>query len=255
MPPHNAHAELLDGKRIRRLRHARGYSVRRLARHLGVSATTITNLELGLNHAEVALRLVTDLARLLGVEPGELFPRPVDQLAALTRDDQAVEAALAITNSATTTTDLADALGWDLARVKAALRALEHRQASSGIRLHDHGWQRHALRPATEHLTDEQQQALHRIGPRHRGMTVETASLLADVAASSVGKTWHRNPSAGQRIVLQTLLKQGLVEAHPGEFFAITPTVRFGFYPHDPRIPENSRHRARKLASRPLDNS
>lgn len=55
-------------------------------------------------------------------------------------------------------------------------------QTNSGIRLHDHGWQRHALRPATEHLSDEQRQALHRIGPRQRGMTVETASLLADVA-------------------------------------------------------------------------
>jgi transcriptional regulator with XRE-family HTH domain len=255
MPPHNTRPELLDGKRIRRLRHARGYSVRRLARHLGVSATTITNLELGLNHAEVALRLVTDLASLLCVEPGELFARAADQPAALTRDDQAIEAALTITNCATTTTDLADALGWDLARVRAALRALEHRQGSSGIRVRDHGWQRHALRPATEYLSDEQQQALHRIGPRHRGMTLDTASLLADIAAGGIGKAWQRNPSAAQRIVLQALLNQRLVEASPGENIHLAPTVRFGFYPDDPRIPENARHRARKLASRPLDNS
>ncbi len=234
MPPHSTHGELLDCKRLRELRHARGYSARRLARQLGVSPTTISNLETGINHAEVALRLVTDLARLLGVTPAELFARPPDQPAAATRDDQAIEAALAITNSATTTTDLANALGWDLARVRRALRTLEQRQASSGIRLHEDGWQRHALRPATEHLSDEQQQALHRIGPQRRGLTLETASLLADVAASSVGKTWHRNPSARQRIVLQTLLKQGLVEARPGEFFVLTPTARFGLYPDDP---------------------
>jgi transcriptional regulator with XRE-family HTH domain len=234
MPPHSARTELLDCKRIRQLRHAHGYSVRRIARQLGVSATTITNLETGVNHAEVALRLVTDLAHQLGVTPAELFARPAAQPAAPTSDDQAIEAALAITASATTTTDLADALGWTLARVRNALRSLQQRQANSGIRVHDHGWQRHALRPATEHLTDEQQQALHRGGPQRRGMTIQTASLLADVAAGAVGKTWHRNPSANQRIVLQTLLNQGLVEAHTDESIAITPTVRFGLYPDEP---------------------
>ena len=48
---------LLDCTRLRELRHARGYSARRLARQLGVSPTTITNLEAETNHAELALRL------------------------------------------------------------------------------------------------------------------------------------------------------------------------------------------------------
>ena len=71
MPPHSARTELLDCKRIRQLRHAHGYSVRRIARQLGVSATTITNLETGVNHAEVALRLVTDLSYLREEALGE----------------------------------------------------------------------------------------------------------------------------------------------------------------------------------------
>ena len=216
MPPHSARTELLDCKRIRQLRHAHGYSVRRIARQLGVSATTITNLETGVNHAEVALRLVTDLAHQLGVTPAELFARPAAQPAAPTSDDQAIEAALASQLSNNN----------DRPRRRPRLeprtgpkRAPIAGATSSELRhpRYDHGWQRHALRPATEHLSDEQQQALHRGGPQRRGMTIQTASLLADVAAGALGKTWHRNPSANQRIVLQTLLNQGLVEAHTDE--------------------------------------
>jgi DNA-binding transcriptional regulator YdaS (Cro superfamily) len=88
----------------------------------------VASLEAGANDAELHLRVVTDLARLLGVVPAELFARGTDQPAVPTRDTQAVEAALAITRSATSATDLARALGWDLARVRQAVQQLEARQ-------------------------------------------------------------------------------------------------------------------------------
>ena len=196
--------KLLDNQRIRHLRHVRGFSVRRVARHLGISATAVTSLETGANHAGLPLRVVTDLAQLLGVAPAELFARDGRQPAVPKTDDQAVEAALAITRSATSTTDLGRALGWDLGRVRRALALLGERQGHTGMRIHDHGWQRHALRPATEHLSTDQQRALHRIGPQHRGLTLETASLLAQVAEGTVKKGWHRSSSTGQRMALQT---------------------------------------------------
>lgn len=223
--------ELLDSQRIRHLRHVRGFSVRRVARHLGISATAVTSMETGANHAGLPLRVIADLAHLLGVAPAELFDRDRRQPAAPTTDDQAIEAALAITRSATSTTDLGRALGWELARVRSAIEVLGHRQAHTGMRIHDHGWQRHTLRPATEHLSKDQQQGLHRIGPQHRGLTIETASLLAQVAQGAVKKGWHRSSSIGQRMALQTLLNQGLVEVERNGTAAITQTVRRGFFP------------------------
>lgn len=206
--------------------------MRRVARDLGVSAVTMANLEDGVNHADLPLRMVADLARVLGVAPVELFARATDAPAAPAPDDQAVEAALMIRRSATPNSDLAKALGWDLRRVRAALTRLEERQRHSGIRLHDHKWQCHSLRPATEHLSDEQQQAVHRIGPVHDGLTVETAALLARIAHGAVSKNW-RNPSTSEQMALQKLLKQGLVVAMPGGALAVTPLVRFGFFPED----------------------
>ena len=165
--------------------------------------------------------------------PTELFARNGSQPAAATTDDQALEAALAITRSATSTTDLGRALGWDLARVRRTLQLLGERQAHTGIRIHNHGWQRHALRPATEHLSTDQQRALHRLGPQHRGLTIETASLLAQVAQGTVKKGWHRSSSTGQRMALQTLLNQGLVVVERHGTIAITETVRLGFFPDE----------------------
>lgn len=93
-------------------------------------------------------------------------------------------------------------------------------------------WQCHSLRPATEYLSDEQQQAVHRIGPVQHGLNVEAAALLAEVAAGNVSKNW-RNPSTSAQMALQKLLKQGLVVAMPGGALAITRTVRFGFFPDE----------------------
>lgn len=212
-PLNRSSPELLDCQRIRHLRLLRGYSVRRVARHLGVSAVTMANLEDGVNHADLPMRMVAELARVLGVAPIELFARARDRPAAPAPDDRAVETALMIRRSSTSTSDLADALAWDLARVRRALARLEERQRNSGIRLHSHGWQCHSLRPATEYLSDEQQQAVHCIGPVQRGLNVEAAALLAEVAAGT--------------------LKQGLVVALPGGALEITPTVRFGFFPDE----------------------
>jgi transcriptional regulator with XRE-family HTH domain len=230
----NPPVELLDCQRIRQLRLARGYSMRRIARQLGVSAVTMANLEDGANHAEVPMRLVTDLARVLGVAPAELFARTTDQPVKPSPDDQAVEAALMIARSATSVSKLARALGWELERTHVALRQLERRQTNSGIRLHDYGWQCRSLVPATEHLSDEQQRDLHRIGPLQRGLTIETATLLARVALGDTSKNWQHHPSASQQMALQKMLNKGLVEALPRGALAITQTVRFGFFPDDP---------------------
>jgi hypothetical protein len=73
---------------------------------------------------------------------------------------------------------------------------------------------------------------VHRIGPVQHGLTVETAALLAQIAKGTVSKNWQ-NPSTSEQMALQKLLKQGLVVALPGGALAITPMVRFGFFPDE----------------------
>lgn len=64
-------------------------------------------------------------------------------------------------------------------------------------------------------------------------MTVATASLLAQVAQSAVKKGWHLSSSTAQRLALQTLINQGLVEVERNDDVGITRTVRLGFFPDD----------------------
>ena len=64
---------LLDTATLRRLRLQAGYSTRRFARALGVSASTVRSLEEGSNHDQLPLTLLACLAELLGVTPQELF--------------------------------------------------------------------------------------------------------------------------------------------------------------------------------------
>jgi len=155
---------LLDAAAIRRLRLQAGYSTRRFARALGVSASTIRGLEDGSNHHQLPLTLIAHLAELLDVSTRELFACTGHDAVAPTKDDRTVEAALQSLPGVVAASDLAAALGWTLQRTRQALDALDQRLQSTGARLHRNGWQQYAIRPATEHLSDQQQQALHRIG-------------------------------------------------------------------------------------------
>jgi transcriptional regulator with XRE-family HTH domain len=222
---------LLDGARIRTLRHAAGLSTRDLARRLGTSPTTITNLEAETNHDDLPLRLTANLASALGVAPAELYAMPPEQAPLPASDDRVIEAALLIAGAAISTSQLADALDWTLARVGKAVRTLTARHTQTGLRVQDCGWQRHALRAATEHLTADQQHALHRLGPVQRGLTVDTAALLHKVAEHDLTATFSCAASATQQIALQSLLKQGLAVAHPSGPFVLSETARFGLYP------------------------
>jgi transcriptional regulator with XRE-family HTH domain len=211
--------------------------MRDAARSLAVSATTVALIEDGANHDELSLRLVSELARVLGVAPAELFCHQPQTAPEPTDDDRTLEAALLITSAATPDHALAEALGWPLARTRDALRTLENRLLQSGIRLHDHGWRRYALRPATEHLTQQQQHALHRIGPLERGLNAATAAMLYKIAEEGLTETWRKSATASQQLALQTLIKQGLVSIDTSGRFRISETAWFGLYPDQSHPP------------------
>jgi len=200
---------LLDAAAIRRLRLQAGYSTRRFARALGVSASTVRGLEDGSNHEQLPLALIARLAELVGVATSELFTRATDVPADLSTDDRTIEAALQSLPGVVAASDLARALGWKLDRARQALDALDRRLQPTGARLHRNGWQQCAIRPASEHLSEDQQQALHRIGPRDRGLNHLTARLLLAAIRGELDDRWFKTASNSERVALQSLLKQG----------------------------------------------
>lgn len=215
--PAAATATLLDAAKIRRLRLQAGYSSRRFARALGVSASTIRGLEAGLNHEQLPLTFVGRLAELLGVAPAELFARAAAEAVEPTSDDRTIEAALQSLPGVVAASELGRSLGWTLDRVREALDDLDQRLQRTGSRLHRNGWQQCAIRPATEHLSDHQQQALHRIRPRDRGLNNITARLLFAATRGELDDRWFKTASNSERVALQSLLKQRVLITIPGE--------------------------------------
>ena len=63
----------------------------------------------------------------------------------MSADDAMVEAALALHGASITRHDLAVALQWELARVERALRTLDRRLATTGLRLSRDGWDSYRL--------------------------------------------------------------------------------------------------------------
>jgi transcriptional regulator with XRE-family HTH domain len=223
---------LLDTAMLRRLRLQAGYSTRRFARALGVSASTIRGLEEGSNHDQLPLTFVARLSELLGVAPQELFAHRANEPVDPSTDDRIVEAALQSVPGVVAISELARALEWKLERTRRALDALEDRLQPTGTRLHRNGWQQCAIRPATQHLTDAQQQAMHRIGPRDRGLNHITARLLLAATRGELDDRWVTSASNSERVGLQSLLKQRVLLTIPGESEIIpAPEMIYGLDP------------------------
>jgi transcriptional regulator with XRE-family HTH domain len=223
---------VLDTAALRRLRLQAGYSTRRFARALGVSASTVRSLEEGANHSQLPLTFVVRLAELLGVTPQELFARSTHEPVEPSSDDRVVEAALQSLPGVVAVSDLASALEWKLERTRRALDVLETRLRPTGARLHRDGWQQCAIRPATQHLADDQQQALQRIGPRDRGLNHITARLLLIATCGELDDRWFKTASNSERVALQSLLKQRVLLTLPGQTEIIpAPDMVYGLDP------------------------
>jgi len=222
----------LDTATLRRLRLQAGYSTRRFARALGVSASTIRGLEEGSNHDQLPLSFVARVAELLGVASQELFAHSPREAVDPSTDDRIVEAALQSVPGVVAIAELARALEWKLERTRHALSVLEDRLQSTGARLHRNGWQQCAIRPATQHLADDQQQALQRIGPSDRGLNHITARLLLTATRGEIDERWFKTASNSEHVALQSLLKQRVLLTLPGQTQIIpAPDMIYGLDP------------------------
>ena len=189
-------------------------------------------LEAGANHNHLPLTFLARLAELLGVAPQELFAHTTHEPVEPSSDDRIIEAALHSLPGVVAISELASALGWKLERTRRALDDLETRLQSTGARLHRNGWQQCAIRPATQHLADDQQQALQRIGPRDRGLNHITARLLLTATRGELDDRWFKTASNSERVALQSLLKQRVLLTLPGQTEIIpAPEMIYGLDP------------------------
>lgn len=135
---------ILNVELICRRRVEVGLSHRAVASALGVTASVIKRLETGTNYPDLTIGQLARLAEVLAVDVADLTSRPQrtpapDDPAPGDDDDAAVVGALlATTKVLTPTTVVAQATGWPLPRVHAALYVLADRLPPAGMRLRRH---------------------------------------------------------------------------------------------------------------------
>jgi transcriptional regulator with XRE-family HTH domain len=221
----------VNGRRIRARRPELGLSVTTLAGQLGLATHTLHAIETGtlVTHpAGIPLAAVLGLAHALRLAPADLFTEPTTghatQPAAAAPDDRALEAALLAHGDTITLDALADALGWPLGQLEAALHALHRRLEPTGARLTRTGWNRYRIDPDPQALTSQQR---HALAQRHRpdghdGLGVAAAAklhlLITGVPAQLQQQLWQDDP------VIQRLSRQQLITDGPP--YELTPEVR-----------------------------
>jgi transcriptional regulator with XRE-family HTH domain len=218
----------LDPTKVATARLAAGYSVHALARLLGVSQSAIRSLEEGINHRELNLGLLADLAHALQQPPADLFYDQTPSHRPPAPDDVVVEAALTELRGWTRTGHLAEALGFTLERTRAALQALGERLEGSGIQLESSTWGITRLRPAPGVLNETQRRLVARDHTRRLGLTKGAARMLLAISAGQLDGRGTGATSAFERLTLAQLANQGLIHKPRGKLIRLTRDAELG---------------------------
>lgn len=212
---------------VEQRRIAAGLTHAQLAEQVGVAAVTgPVRLWQDGGHDAVPLGLLERLCQVLDLHPVELFraPQRAAQRRALTApevaaDGQVLEAALATLTamaaagqhaSAVTRAGLADALGWPLHRLTAAITDLDDTLADRGVRLDldvvTDGAAVHGVAARPGLLTPTQREALHRLTSAEEALDVDTARVLYAAADPELRcSERHRTINADAAVRLQQL--------------------------------------------------
>lgn len=195
-------AALLDVDLLRRRRVEMRLSRRDVAKHLGVTSATVNRLESGVNHGEQPLGLLQRLADLLALDLADLLPRrpaPAARPTAAeevpaggTADDaRLVGAALHTLGVLVPAETLAYVLGWDAARLTAALTTLERVATAIGLRVH-RLYNRVSLVRAADALPAEELAAVLRHDAARTGLNPVQAGLVLDALTRAVAPSAER---------------------------------------------------------------
>jgi len=203
-------APLLNMQLIRDRRVELRLSVRDIAKQLGVSITTVANLETGRAHGEQPLSLLFRLAEVLAMDVTDLLASPRPDEAAGADDDLVakVSSVLFELRHLTSPEILATALNVTTGDVEAAVTVLDRRVAKFGLRVHrlrgDVGIVRSQATPTRDELHAAWQQDFAR-----RSMTLSQARMLYRVWLGGFEQKQLSNP---ERVTLGQLINAGLVE-------------------------------------------
>lgn len=205
---------ILDGSAIRRRRLELGISERALARRLGVTSGVIAALEKGTNHRVLTVGMVDALAIELGVAISALLPaRPDPEPEAGPGTDRpaCLAAMLVMAGGHAQAEALAEAAGWSLSELAAAMRELNAalgplalwvaRTSAGTVRLR-------TSEPGASRLMDQ----LARAEASQRGLDHGHARVLFDVAAGRADTAWQRAGGESRRVAVGFLERSGLIE-------------------------------------------
>jgi DNA-binding Xre family transcriptional regulator len=196
----------INWKLVEQRRIAAGLTRAELAERLGRNGTTTDYLWPSRawhdeDHDDIRLEVLERLCEALDLHPDELFTAPTRAAqprrmpappAASASDDAVLEAALTTLTDPVGHGGVADALGWPLDRLGAALAVLDERLADTGIRV-DHDSRPLAtirgLRPRAALLSDAQRKSLHRLSDLDGGHDPRDARTLYEIAILGFGPT------------------------------------------------------------------
>lgn len=221
----------LDAALIRRRRAELGLSTRTVAKHVRVSPNVIVAIEAGTNHDDISVAHLYRLADVLAVNVTTLLlsARP-PQTVGDDEDVAAVGSLLHATGVITPLDALADALGWEAARLEQALDGLERALSAVGLRLH-------RLRGG--------------VGLARAGEPVEPSQLVAvlrkhlnrDGVSLGEGRALYRfmigspprEPSNAEKVAIGVLANAELLAPDPANLaqLAITGDVRYSLFLDD----------------------
>lgn len=221
---------ILDGSRIRVLRLTAGMSERDLAGRVGFSTTTLVSVESGLGQTarvaeNVSVNQVRLLAEALGVAARDLvLPEPHGEPDS-PDDAKALGALLMHTDRLTTTEELADALGWTLDRVHAAVDGLRPALSAVGLTIVRGGYRGASIRLASITAgTSAAEQAADTARRDAKGLHRAQAVVLWRIVNGTFGL---RSTTNAYRTFYAGLLKQALAQQKDDGVPAPSPAVLY----------------------------
>lgn len=249
--------EILNAELLVERRLALGLSQRALAQQLGKSTQVISGLERGLGHERLNLANLSNLAEALGLNPGELLAEVHTESTSRASDEAKAEAALALVGKKLDAADIAQALGWPLAKTNTICRRLREIRSESGVRVHYTGG-RWGLSPARGLLSPHEVAALERASTRRDHLTTSQARVLLAVARGEVDSRWCANASNDQNVSLAKLLRLNWVQPCTRGSYQLTPEAaeNLGVVPEENRDrKEPPRHRLNTRGTNPVSTS
>jgi transcriptional regulator with XRE-family HTH domain len=190
---------VIDPVALRKLRHDRGLSQRRLAAVIGVDPLTVKRVECGANPGDWPLRILARLAETLGVAPSQLLQQVAPDVERCDGLARRVGGAL-LERDRTTLAALATMLDVDISDIRQAVASLDAHLRPAGMSL-----ARHADEVWLVPLTPTR-----RTTAPERPLSVSEARLLRRIHR---GEDVRRNLSQSDRkFTLPALLRGGLID-------------------------------------------